>query len=135
VHPIDLLAVVLAVGLAALAYAYLFRRSPVPRPVDPLLGARVTVVFPLDRPWKSEFAKRGDKVQLEEYLTADVAETRDDGGRRTATLVVRQREAQTPEALTLFRSGVRVGSELRMNDQTRETRVEVLDVALAGGAR
>ncbi|MHC4821874.1 MAG: hypothetical protein ACYTDX_09170, partial [Planctomycetota bacterium] len=51
IHPLDLLVLVMAIGLATLAYAYLFKRSPVPRVVDRFLGAEV-----------------------EDYLVTDVAE-------------------------------------------------------------
>lgn len=135
IHVVDAVALVLAAGLAVLAYSYLFRRTPVPRPVDPLLGAEITVKFRPDEPWKQEFPAVGASVSLEEYLEADVTGADTAGGVRTVRLRVRGRDTQKPEALTLFRSGVRRGSELRMNDLTSEVRVEVTDVRPATGPR
>jgi hypothetical protein len=135
IHVVDAVALVLAAGLAVLAYSYLFRRTPVRRPVDPLLGAEITVEFRPDKPWKQQFPAVGASVLLEEYLEADVTSAETSESVRTVRLRVRGRETQKPEALTLFRTGVRRGSELRMNDLTGEVRVEVIDVRPATDLR
>ncbi len=134
IHIVDLVAVVLAALLAVLAYTYLFRRTPVPRPVDPLLGAEISVVFRPDTEWKRGFPQIGKSVFLEEYLEADVRSAEDRGETRVVRLVVRGRDTQKPEALTLFRTGVRRGSVLRMNDLDNEVQVEVVDVTKAADA-
>ncbi len=135
IHIVDAVALLLAAGLAVLAYSYLFRRTPVSRPVDPLLGAEITVEFRPDKPWKRDFPAVGASVMLEEYLEADVTAAETAEGLRTVHLRVRGRETQKPEALTLFRSGVRRGGELRMNDLESEVRVEVVDVKLVAATR
>jgi hypothetical protein len=135
VHVVDLVALVLAASLAVLAYTYLFRRTPVPRPVDPLLGAEISVVFRPDAEWKRAFPAPGASVFLEEYLEADVKSAEDRGDTRVVRLVIRGRDTQKPEALTLFRTGVRRGSVLRMNDLDDEVQVEVVDVTKAADAR
>ena len=128
VHVVDLVALVLAAGLAALAYAYLFRRSPVPRPVDPLLGAAIDVEFRPDKPWKHSFPEIGKSAYLDEYLEADVTGAEDVGGVRVVHLRVKGRDTQKPEALTLFRTGVRRGTSLRLSGDGSEVVVEVVDV-------
>ena len=135
VHVVDLVALALAVGLAALAYAYLFRRTPVPRPVDPLLGAEVVVEFDGDRAWKESWPAVGGPGSLEEYLGAEVVAVErglaDSPRRARVRLRVLGRETQRPEAMTLFRTGVRRGSVLRMSDLESEIRVEVIEVVPA----
>jgi hypothetical protein len=128
VHVVDLVALVLAIGLAALAYAYLFRRTPVPRPVDPLLGAAIDVEFRPDKPWKQSFPVTGKSAYLDEYLEADVTGAEDTGGVRVVHLRVKGRDTQKPEALTLFRTGVRRGTSLRLSSEGSEVVVEVVDV-------
>lgn len=132
IHPLDGLVLVLAIGLAVVAYAYLFRRTPVPRPVDPLLGAEVLLEIRVDRPWKAAFPGDADRVTIEEYLATDVVsgpapvEGRDDAVR--LRLRIRSRDAQQPEALTLFRTGIRRGSILRLSTLDAEVRAEVIEV-------
>jgi hypothetical protein len=128
IHVVDAVALVLAAALAVLAYSYLFRRTPVPRPVDPLLGAEIVVEFRPDKPWKAAFPKAGATVLLDEYLEADVTGAEDAGGVRTVRLRVRGRDVQKPEALTLFRTGVRRGTSLVLSTEDSEVRVEVVDV-------
>ena len=135
IHVVDVVVLVLAAGLAMLAYAYLFRRTPVPRPVDPLLGAEIVVEFRPDKPWKRDFPVVGATVYIEEYLEADVVSVEMQGGMRTAHLRVLGRDTQKPEALTLFRSGVRRGGELHLNDLDHEVKVEVVDVKLVAEKR
>jgi hypothetical protein len=131
VHVVDVVALVLAAGLAVLAYTYLFRRTPVPRPVDPLLGAEIALEFRPDKPWKETFPLTGKSAYLDEYLEADVlgAETAD--GVRTVRVRVKGRDAQRPEALTLFRTGVRRGTSLLLSSDGSEVRAEVVDVKAA----
>lgn len=133
IHVVDLAALVLAAGLAALAYAYLFRRSPVPRPVDPLLGAEIDVEFRPDKPWKNAFPETGKSAYLDEYLEADVVGAEAAGDVRAVHLRVKGRDAQKPEALTLFRTGVRRGSSLRLSSEGSEVTVEVVSVKTVAG--
>ena len=128
IHVVDLVALVLAIGLAALAYAYLFRRSPVPRPVDPLLGAAIDVEFRPDKPWKNAFPETGKSAYLDEYLEADVTGAENAGGVRVVHLRVKGRDAQKPEALTLFRTGVRRGTSIVLSSEGAEVQAEVVDV-------
>ena len=118
VHPVDLLVLAVAVALACIAYAYLFRRSPVPRPVDRFLGMVLEVDFEADRPWKKDFPVRGDTVTVEDYLVATVLDAGPAPGGpegvRRIRLRVADRESQKPEAMTLFRTGVFVGTRLRI---------------------
>ena len=135
IHVVDAVVLVLAAGLAVLAYAYLFRRTPISRPVDPLLGAEIDVEFRTDHAWQREFPAVGKWVYLEEYLQADVIRAQTSGDTRIVNLKVRDRSTQNPFALTLFRSGVRRGSRLVLSDQGNEVRVEVVDVRLPSETR
>ena len=141
VHPVDLLVLVVALSLGALAYAYLFKRSPVSRPVDAFLGIVVEVEFDADRDWKREFPKVGDEVTIEQYL---VAETLSAGpapggpeGRRRVRLKVHDRESQKPETMTLFRTGVFRGALVRVGSLERRSEVqgEVISVEAPGEKR
>lgn len=135
IHVVDLVVLVLAAGLAVLAYTYLFRNSPISRPVDPLLGAEVDLQFKVEHPWQTEFPAAGAAVEIEEYLRADVvrAETRATG--RAVTLKIRDRSTQNPDALTLFRGGLRRGSLVTLNDRANEVRAEVVEVRLLPGTK
>ena len=130
VHPVDLLVLVLAAALGALAWAYLFRTSPVPRPVDPYLGKEIELEFAADRDWKREFPAVGESVHLEEYLMASVLgrEVVEENGRTLVRVRLRihDRETQKPEVMTLFRTGVRRGTRLRMSTHQSEVEAEVL---------
>lgn len=137
VHPIDLLVLVLGVALAVIAYAYLFRRSPVPSPVDPLLGARVVVEFDDDRPWKSTFPDSGDgRVLLDEYLMLRAlgpsTPSPERAERRRIELEILGRDAQRVEALERFRGGVRRGATVTLSTAGSEVRAEILSVELPG---
>jgi hypothetical protein len=132
-HPVDLLALILAIGLAFLAYATLFRRTPVSRPVDPLLGATVELEFAVDRPWKRTFPDPHRIVRLEDYLEAEVLGADDAGGVRTLRLRILDRDRQRPDALTLFRTGIRLGTRIRLVTPEAEVEAEVLRVVLAEG--
>ena len=135
IHVVDVVVLVLAAGLAALAYAYLFRSTPISRPVDPLLGAEIVVEFRAEHEWQREFPAVGKWVHLEEYLVADVIRAQTNADTRVVALKVRDRSTQNPFALTLFRSGVRRGSRLVMNDHENEVHVEVVEVRLAAEKR
>jgi hypothetical protein len=128
VHPVDLLVLVLAVGLAALSYAYLFRRSPVPRPVDRFLGMVLEVQFEVDRPWKADFPAPGAPVCVDDYLVTDVVKAEGSAGRRTLVLRVRAREGQKPETMTQFRTGVFRGCTVRLLSGVSQVTGEVLSV-------
>ena len=126
----DAVVLVLAIGLAVLAYTYLFRNSPISHPVDPLLGAEIDLEFRPERPWQREFPAVGKPVYLEQFLQGDVTRAEMRGDVRAVTLKIRDRSTQNPDALTLFRSGVRRGSSLVMNDHANEVRAEVVEVRL-----
>jgi hypothetical protein len=139
VHPLDLLVLVVAVVLGCVAYAYLFRRSPIPRAVDPLLGKVVEIEFAVDRPWKREFPRAGDEALIEDYLRTEVLEAGPAQGkgedRRVARVRVLERNAQKVEAMTLFRTGVKRGMRVRLTSRDSEVTGEVLDVRPAAETR
>jgi hypothetical protein len=132
-HPVDLLVLVAAAALTCVAYAYLFRRSPVPRPVDPLLGKELLVEFAEDRDWKSarEFLRPGHGASLEDYLEAEVVgegpPAPERPGTRRVRLRIGERKAQRPEAITLFRTGIRRGTRVRVTSRRSEVEAEVLE--------
>ena len=124
---------VLAIGLVVVAYAFLFHRTPLPRPVDPLLGATLDVEFRADRPWKSVFPAAGASLLVEDYLQVDVVGEPVRGpGTVRMELRIRGRDDQRAEALTLFRTGIYRGTRLRVRDGESEVEVEVLAVRHAG---
>jgi len=135
-HPLDLLVLVLAVVLAVIAYAYLFRSSPVSRPADVLLDAEITLEYEADRPWKRAFPAKGAAVLLEEFLQLVALDSpqpvKGRPGVVRVTVRVLGRDLQKPEALTHFRGGVRKGSQVRLADQDSEVTAEVVSVELAG---
>jgi hypothetical protein len=132
-HPVDLLVLLVAAGLASLVYAYFFRTTPVGRPVDSLLGATIEVEFRADRDWKRSFPAPGAAVIVEDFLVCDVAGSPAPGGAGgdavRLSLRVRGREAQRPEAMTHFRSRLRRGTRVRLHDSTGEVEAEVLSVS------
>lgn len=135
VHPLDLLVLALGVVLAVVAYAYLFRTSPVPTPVDPLLGARVVVEFDADRPWKESFPGAPDgRVQLQDYLALRALGPSEalPGGRRRLTLEILGRDAQRVEALERFSGGVRRGAVVTLSTRDDEVRAEIVAVDAPG---
>ncbi len=136
VHPLDLLLVLLACGLGALAWAKLFRESPLPLPSDRLLGAELEVEFAVDRPWKEGFPTEGRPVRIEDALFAEVIE-RAPGPESRARLRLRilGRELQRPDALTRFRRVLRRGAVLTLSEADSEVAAEVLSVRVPGDAR
>jgi len=139
IHPVDLLVLVLAVVLAVAAWSFLFRRTPVPRPVDPLLGAVVTVEHVPRHDWQRRFPEEGPEVRIEEYLSAEVVggpdRSPDDPTAVRLRLRVHGRDEQRPEGLTLFRTGIRRGSLIRITNLRSEVRAEVVSVEPAPEAR
>ncbi len=139
VHPVDLLVLAVAVVLGCVAYAYLFRQSPIPRAVDPLLGKVVEIEFEVDRPWKKDFPRIGDEALIEEYLRTEVVDAGPAPGkgeeRRVARVRVLDRNAQKVEAMTLFRTGVKRGMRVRLTSRDSEVTGEVLDVRPAAETR
>ncbi len=134
IHPVDLLALVLAIGLAIVAYAFVFHRTPVPRPVDPLLGAELVVEFPADREWKRDFPLPHRIVMISEYLDAELVGDPAESGPGTVRLTLRilGRDRQRPEGLTMFRTGIRRGDVLRLNSPDEVLEAEVLEVRKPG---
>jgi hypothetical protein len=136
IHPVDLLALVLAVGLAVIAYAYVFHRTPVPRPVDPLLGAELVVEFEADRDWKRTFPLPHRVVLIAEYLDAELLEdpapAPDRDGWRRLRLRILGRDRQRPEGLTMFRTGIRRGAAIRIISPDSELTAEVVSVREPG---
>ena len=134
VHPLDLLVLLMAVALAALSYAFFFQRSPVPRPVDPFLGAVIEVEFTADRAWKETFPFPGNDVQIQEFLSAEVTERRvvqpGPPSRVLLRLHVLDRERQAPEAITLFREVMRKGSLIQIAAHNSVIHAEVVSVEL-----
>lgn len=139
IHPVDLLVLAAAAALGCVAYAYLFRRSPVPRPVDPLLGKVVEVEFPADRPWKRDFPVVGAPVMIEDYLVSEALEAGPvaggSEGHRRALLRILDRDSQRPETMTLFRTGIYRGTKVRLTSDRQEVVGEVVDVREPGGPR
>jgi len=139
VHPVDLLVLVVAVALGCVAYAYLFRTSPIPRAVDPLLGKVVEIEFAVDRPWKREFPRVGDEALLENYLRTEVLDVGPVPGagdeRRRVRVRVLERNAQKVEAITLFRTGLNRGMRLRLISRASEVTGEVVEVREPGATR
>jgi hypothetical protein len=147
VHPLDLLVLLLAVFLGVAAYTFLFHRQPVPRPVDPLLGKVLLLEFPADREWKRSFPEAGKEVLLDDMLLCDVEEVApaapspdspspDSAHPRVRLRVrVRERSAQRPDTMTLFRTGIRRGTRLRVSDREDEVEAEVLEVEEPKGGR
>jgi hypothetical protein len=137
VHPVDLLVFALAVILAVIAYAYLFRSSPVSTSVDPLFGARLVVEFDDDRPWKSAFPETDDRrLQLDAYLMLRALGPSEPSPerplRRRLELEILGRDAQRVEALERFRDGVRRGAVVTLSALRSEVRAEVMSVRLRG---
>lgn len=130
IHVVDLVVLVLAGGLAVLAYTYLFRNSPISRPVDPLLGAEVDLSIAVEHPWQAEFPAIAAPVEIAEYLRADVLRAETKGAVRAVTVKIRDRSTQNPDALTLFRGGLRRGALVTLNDLANEVRAEVVEVRL-----
>lgn len=120
-HPLDLLALLGAALVATAAFSWLFRRTEVPRPVDPLLGTVLEVRFEADLPWKEGFGRPGSTVRVDGILRARVegVETATDALRRTRRLRIRvlDREGQDPYALTEFRWGIWRGSTVSLRDE------------------
>ncbi len=135
VHPLDLLVLVMAIGLGTLAYAYLFKSSPVPRVVDRFLGAEIEVEFEIDRDWKKEFPQVGESAEIEDYLVTDVVERKEqqweDRARARVLLRVKDRHGQRPETMTLFRSRIRRGIRVRIAQDGSEVEAEVISVRMA----
>jgi hypothetical protein len=142
IHPLDALFVLLAIFLAVAAYTFLFERQHVPRPVDPLLGAVLVVEFPVDRTWQADFPAKGGQVLVDGILVCDVVEVVPPdpapGNRsltRTVHLRILNRSGQRPEAMGLFRRGIRRGSRLLVSDRDSELEGEVIEVRPAAVAR
>jgi len=124
-HLLDALALAAALAASVVLYAVLFRRTEVPRPVDPLLGIVLEVDFEADIAWKREFPKTGTKVLIDELLAADVEAVGDAPerpGRRRVRLRVRAREGQEPSAILGFRWGIARGSRVSVADAPGEGR-------------
>jgi hypothetical protein len=119
VHPVDLLALLLAVGAAVGGYAFLFRRQPVPRPADPLLGAVIDAEFPADRAWKREFGRPGERLLLDDLLTVEILEAGPGAleGSRRLRLRVAGRDAQESWAVANLRWGIHRGSSVALRDE------------------
>jgi len=138
-HPVDLLVLLVAVVLGCVAYAYLFRTSPVPRAVDPLLGMVVEVEFAVDRDWKRAFPPEGREVRIEGYLKAEtVSAAPVEGGpgeRRRVRIRILERNAQMVEAITLFRTGLNRGMTVRLLAGDSEVTGEITDLRGPGESR
>jgi len=134
IHPVDLLALVLAIGLAVVAYAFVFHRTPVPRPVDPLLGAELTVEFPAARTWQRDFPLPHRVVMIAEYLDAELVgePVAPAPGVVRLTLRILGRDRQRPEGLTMFRTGIRRGDVIRLTSPDETVTAEVLEVRKPG---
>lgn len=141
-HLLDLLALAAALAASVVLYAVLFRRTEVPRPIDPLLGTVVEVDFEADLAWKREFPRAGAKVLLDDLLAADVEAVGDAPerpGRRRVRVRVRAREGQDPAAILGFRWGIARGSRISVADPPGEGRTvstvagEVVSVTAPGG--
>lgn len=133
VHPLDLLLLLLAAGLAALAWAKLFRESPLPLPSDRLLGAELEVEFAEDRPWKGGFGPVGGRLQIEDSLFSEVLErTPAEGARVRVRLRILGRDLQRPDELTHFRRVLRRGAAITLSEEDAEVEAEVLSIRAPG---
>ena len=139
IHPVDLLVLVLAGVLAVAAYSFLFRNTPVPRPVDNLLGVVITVEHTPKHEWQRRFPEEGPGVRIEEYLSADVIggpePSPTDPAAVRLRLRIHDRDDQRPEGLTLFTSGIRRGSMIRLSNRKSQVVAEVVAVELRPEAK
>jgi hypothetical protein len=133
VHPLDLLLLLLACGLGALAFAKLFRESPLPLPSDRLLGAELEVEFAEDRPWKGGFGPVKGRLQIEDSLFSEVVErSAAPGDRVRMRLRVLGRDLQRPDELTHFRRILRRGASITLSEEDAEVEAEVLSIREPG---
>ena len=132
VHPLDLLVLLMAAALAALSYAFFFQRSPVPRPVDPFLGAVIEVEFTADRAWKETFPFPGKNVRIQEFLLGEVVERKVAAPGPPPTIHLRihvfERAKQNPDAITLSRKAMRRGSVITLDADGSAVQAEVVSV-------
>lgn len=144
-HPVDVVVAVALLLVAAAAWNWLFRAAPLPESVDRIVGAELTLEFPLDRDWKRNLLAPGTKVVIENRLTADVTSVGPSPERGESTLrvvlVIRGRDGQRPQALTQLRPLLRRGNRVTLRDEhpdpldESEIEAEVVEVRPASGTK
>ena len=139
VHPIDLLVLAMALGLAALCYAYLFRSTPVGRPAEPYLGMVLAAEFAEDQPWKREFAAEGSTLRVEDGLRGTVIERAPAPGGGAGRVRVRVRilgaGEQRPDDMLRLKKDLRLGSRVRLCTAQAEVESEIVEVVPPPGDR